>query len=638
MSASSHAAEGLRSSICEPHFRQLFSAIIRVLKPIERMMSEVTAARTQQEPASADSPVLLRELESWPRAFFRNLGDLVFRREPPPVEISAKPVELRRDYFIKTGIAPVRFLESYSGHIAFVIAVYLVCTLPFFNRQPLLQNPAENTSLQYVPVSDYLPPINTAAKQQMKARKGAPKLAKQEILSVPANPDNTHQTIITPPKVKLNKDVALPNIVAWTPIPSTQPVAASARSVSQLTVPQFQPEVVAPTADLSHLKNNLKLPAMTAPTVVAPSADVAHVKDNLKLPPLPQAAVVEPTLSPDQLRLKQGQLNMADLQPAVEAPKLPVAPQRSSGASESGGAAAAKAGDAGGKSIPPPPNVQGLGNSQGQGQIIALSLNPADVRGPVNLPSGNRSGEFHASPSGKADAPGTPNVTGSGSADHGGGRGTGSGALPGIVVGAPPPGANTSTMAGTGGGNGNGNGGGKPSGASNSDATRRIFAEAMKPSMPAYHQPSPSPSEPDLEDPEKAIERQVFGSRRYYSLIMNMPNLTSATGSWIIRFAELKQTDDKVPLTAPVATSKMDPAYPADALRDHVEGTVTLYAIIRPDGSVDSIRVLNSLDERLDQNAIRALSHWHFRPGTKNGEPVAVEAVVQIPFRMHSLR
>jgi TonB family protein len=140
------------------------------------------------------------------------------------------------------------------------------------------------------------------------------------------------------------------------------------------------------------------------------------------------------------------------------------------------------------------------------------------------------------------------------------------------------------------------------------------------------------------EDPDKSIEQRVFGSKRYYSLIMNMPNLTSATGSWIIRFAELKQSDDKTALTAPVATTKVDPAYPPDVLRDHVEGTVTLYAIIRPDGSVDDIRVLDSLDSRLDENAVRALSRWHFRPGIKNGQPVAVEAVVQIPFRMKRLQ
>src|SRR5271167_2289851 len=98
------------------------------------MMSEVTAARVQQQAAEADCPGLRWELEPWPRVFFRNLGDVLLRREPPPVEITAKPVPLRRNYFIQTGIDPTRFVESYSGHIAFVTVVYLVCTLPFFNR------------------------------------------------------------------------------------------------------------------------------------------------------------------------------------------------------------------------------------------------------------------------------------------------------------------------------------------------------------------------------------------------------------------------------------------------------------------------------------------------------------------------
>jgi TonB family protein len=113
-----------------------------------------------------------------------------------------------------------------------------------------------------------------------------------------------------------------------------------------------------------------------------------------------------------------------------------------------------------------------------------------------------------------------------------------------------------------------------------------------------------------------------------------MPNLTSATGSWIIRFAELQQNPDKSAVTAPVATTKVDPAYAPDALRDHIEGTVTLYAIIHTDGTVSQIRVLDSLDDRLDANAVHALAGWHFRPGTKNGAPVDLEAVVQIPFRM----
>ncbi len=114
-------------------------------------MSEVTAARVQPEAATVDAPVLLWELEPWRRVFLRNLGDTLLRREPPPVETTAKPVPLRRNYFIKTGIDLIRVTESYSGHILFVLMVYLVCTLPFFNPAPLLHSPVENTEISYVP-------------------------------------------------------------------------------------------------------------------------------------------------------------------------------------------------------------------------------------------------------------------------------------------------------------------------------------------------------------------------------------------------------------------------------------------------------------------------------------------------------
>ena len=596
-------------------------------------MSGVTAAGVQLQASEADSVVLRWELEPWHREFFRNLGDLLLRREPPPVETTARPVPLRRNYFIETGADLTSIVESYGAHIAFVTVVYLVCTLPFFNRAPQLHSPLDNTELTYVPLSEYLPPINTAAKAAMKPRHGAPKLAKQEILSVPANPDNNHQTIITPPKLKLDHDVALPNIVAWTPVPAAQPIAASARTVSQLKVPQLEPDVVAPTADLARLK--VKTPQLE-PEVVPPSADVAKLTTKLQMPAL-QPSVVAPPLSADQLKLQTGDINMAQLDPQVAAPKLPVAPQR---AADAGDTAAKAAANTAAKNVPPSPNLQGLGNGPGQGQLIALGLNPADVRGPITPPGGNRSGEFHASPSGKADAPGTPNVAGTGTADQGGGRGAGNGVPAGIMVGAPPPGATTSAVAGTPNGAGGARASGTPSTA-DLDARKRIIAEAMKPSLPSIRDrvaPSPAAAPPLAEDPDASIEQRVFGSKRYYSLIMNMPNLSSATGSWIIRFAELRQSDDKGPLTAPVATTKVDPAYPPDVLRDRIEGTVTLYAVIGTDGKVDGIRVLQSLDSRLDANAVHALYSWRFRPGMKNGEPVPIEAVVQIPFRMHSLR
>jgi TonB family protein len=568
------------------------------------MMSDDTAVQPSRDVSAHDAPVLLWDLEPWGRVFLRNLGDWLFRREPPAVETTAQPVPLRPGYFIRTGIDGERFFESYAGHIAFVTAVYILCTIPLFRHAPRLQSPFENTKVQYYPLSEYLPPIQTGNRAAMKPRKGAPKLAKQEILSVPPNPDNNHQTIVTPPNIRLKQDVALPNIVAWTAVPAAQPIAASARSASQRKVPQLEPQVV------------------------GPAADVSQVKPKLQTPPELLPAVVEPALTPDQLKLKTGQLNIAQLEPQVAAPKLPVPVQRASVETDTAAKKAAEAAAPG-----PQPNVQGIGSNKSQGQLIALALNPSDVRGPVAPPSGNRSGEFHASPAGKPDAPGTPNVTGTGSGSGtsngggtGNGAGNGNGLPPGISVGAPPPGATTSAVA-------------KPPAAKpDADANKAMIAAAMKPSIPSIRDRQPPPPPTLSDDPDRSIESRIFGSRRSYKLIMNMPNLTSTTGSWIIHFAELKPTDDKSALSAPVATMKVDPAYPPDVLRDKVEGKVTLYAVIRVDGTVDEIRVLDSLDSRLDATAMRALARWRFQPATKNGAPVALEAVVEVPFRMKHLQ
>jgi TonB family protein len=399
--------------------------------------------------------------------------------------------------------------------------------------------------------------------------------------------------------------------------------------LSQLKVPQFTPQVVEPTADVSKLKSRNNL-AMNQPTVVEPTADVSKMKSKLTFPTMAQPSVVEPTA--DLSKLKRGEINMAQYDAQVAAPKLPVPPQQAAATGDTASA------DKAGKNVPAQPSVQGLKSTKGQGQIIALGLNPTDVRGPIEVPSGNRSGEFHASPSGKPDAPGTPTVTGTPGATSsgaGGGKGPGTGnggngtAPPGITVGAAPPGATTAAIAGT--------PGNSPSNAQ-AEENKRLIAAAMRPSVPSVSRPpvAPPPTMSDNED--EALERQVFGSKKYYSLVMNMPNLTSATGSWIVRFAELKQSDNKVAIAAPVAISKVDPAYPAEALRDNVEGTVTLYAVIHTDGTVSGIKVLNSVDPRLDEAAMRALSRWQFRPGTKAGDPVELEAVVQIPFRKKHLR
>jgi TonB family protein len=130
------------------------------------------------------------------------------------------------------------------------------------------------------------------------------------------------------------------------------------------------------------------------------------------------------------------------------------------------------------------------------------------------------------------------------------------------------------------------------------------------------------------------VDRQVFGGKRPYAMTLNMPNLNSSTGSWEIRFAEVETGKKIGDLLAPVAMEKSDPGYPLELIRSNVHGMVTLYAVIGVDGKVAKVRVLNSPDDRLDAYAEKALYRCKFAPAERAGKPVALEAVVRIPFRV----
>ncbi len=133
---------------------------------------------------------------------------------------------------------------------------------------------------------------------------------------------------------------------------------------------------------------------------------------------------------------------------------------------------------------------------------------------------------------------------------------------------------------------------------------------------------------------------KILGAKQVYTMHVDMPNMTSASGSWILNFAELDENDPSAyqrlapsELTGPVPLRKVDPKYPPELRSKHVEGEVILYAIIRKDGSVDSIQLVHSVDPRLDADAMEALAQWKFEPGEKRGAPIDLEAVVHIPFR-----
>jgi TonB family protein len=70
------------------------------------------------------------------------------------------------------------------------------------------------------------------------------------------------------------------------------------------------------------------------------------------------------------------------------------------------------------------------------------------------------------------------------------------------------------------------------------------------------------------------------------------------------------------------------------AVEEKIEGIVRLSAVIRQDGSLGDIVVVRSLDSRLDFAAREALSKWIFEPAMRDGAPIDVDAVIEVPFRL----
>jgi TonB family protein len=523
--------------------------------------------------------------------------------------------------------------QSLLGHALIVLSAYWL-TLLWLNQPRILTQDIPRTTITHYELSEYLPPVNTQREKpsppaRLQAHKADPAPAPQEIVSIHTEHNSLKQTIVQANPKLLTQDVPLPNIVAWTPIPSSAPVAAK-HPLQNL--PADVPQVVPPTQQIAR-RNRLAFPALPQPEPVAPAETLAkrHVMATIPtaapvvVPPagtvatahhdpiLPLSGLV--VVPPSEHPVARNSLQLPVQAPDVAPPSTPVAAPRSlqeslqvnapqvvppsqATATRNHYALAAAAPT---QTVVPPaePIVSGgEAESQAMGQLLALNAQPSAPVGPVSVPEGNRRGEFAASPSGRPGATAQPETV---AGNNSGGNHPGNASAPAnIYISAPPA---------------------------------KIVANAVV-AAPASIPPIRS-AVPDRADaPTERFEAQVFGARNHYSIRLSMPNLNSAMGSWIMRFARLNsEPGRREDISPPEPVRKVDPGYPASYIHDRVEGVVVLYAIIRSDGSVGDVRVLEGFDSRLDENARTALSQWRFRPGTRNGIPIDVEAVVRVPFR-----
>ncbi len=487
-----------------------------------------------------------------------------------------------RDCRVERGFPSRAFLAAALLHIAFVIFPWP--NLPVAPRH----NPAfDNTELTWSGHIEDLPLLNVPRMNATAPRKSEP----------------------DPPPAKESVDAYHPRQRIFTdPVHPTHPRQTLINPAAPAEAPKFLPA----------MPNIVQLAASQAPA--RPHIEISE-QALAKLHPH-RAKIVATTdaPSPDLPNLEQrpAEISLAASRAAPARPKLEInvgSAPRAASRKQTGDAAA-----------PEVPAVPSDVNGGAASTLIALSANPAPPAPVVPVPQGNLAARVSISPEGKPGAPGnSPGSAKSGKGDsHGNGTGGAGNSDIGISIsgGSPKPNANSSGLSG-----------------------------ALKLSLPKTQSglkpPDPNATADDPPErvgppnfaalPPGAKPEQIFTSHRVYSMNINMPNLTSATGSWIIHFSELhlagSAANGRGELNAPLALRKVDPKYPQDMVQDHVEGEVILYGVIRQDGTVDSIQLVRGIDPQLDAYSIEAFAQWKFQPATKEGQPVDLEAIVYIPFR-----
>lgn len=526
----------------------------------------------------------------------------------------ALPVE-----WIRAPVPGRSMLASVLWHVA-IIGILILPIWGFLPQvQPTLA-PVQIELTWYGQAKD-LPPISlpaSAAKSKAAARKAdTPKTTdapaadafhpRQTILSLPVHITHPRQTLIQPAAPAEPPKIAtpLPNIVQW---PAQ--------------------ELVKPKVKYSTSASAPKVKQRTTQDVAAP--DVANTVKNPG--PINIAAPAAPKLAP-QLPISAMSARAAQHQPTPDAA--------------------------------PAPDVASPGEGDASLQrIIALSATPAPPAPNVNIPQGNLAARISVSPEGGKGAAGGATGSSAGGSTGAGANagaetnaGAGSSSLPATIL-VSPGRAPTGSGGGGGAGNGLGNSGtgrglgnGAGTGLGNASGGGVAGGESATRHAPGVAAARPAPGESAgnarLESPRtrtidpNMLPEKILSGKEVYTLHVNLPNLTSSSGSWVLNFAQLDDEEGppfhpRTQLSGPEPLATVDPKYPQTLIAQHVRGQVILYAIIRKDGTVDSIQVVQSIEPELDRDAAQALAQWKFRPGKRAGTPIDLEAVIYIPFNYQS--
>lgn len=157
-------------------------------------------------------------------------------------------------------------------------------------------------------------------------------------------------------------------------------------------------------------------------------------------------------------------------------------------------------------------------------------------------------------------------------------------------------------------------------------------AKKTRPKKTATVVPIPDPTPDEPEPIELESSDQDFGDFDDEFIVgapTGVPGISSGARIGAYRAGEGG-------IMSPIVIRQVDPEYTPEATRKGIQGEVWIEAVVDVDGRVTDPRLLRGLpDEELNRRAMDAIQRWIFKPGMKDGEPVAVIAVFTVTYRLH---
>jgi TonB family protein len=97
----------------------------------------------------------------------------------------------------------------------------------------------------------------------------------------------------------------------------------------------------------------------------------------------------------------------------------------------------------------------------------------------------------------------------------------------------------------------------------------------------------------------------------------------------------LADMKDKSEYVVPHPEYTPEPEFSDEARRKKSQGTVILSILVDKSGNVSSVRIERAIGYGLDQNAVKTVRTWRFKPGSHNGQPVSMRFNIEVDFHLY---